>query len=449
MTAERSEDRPTATTIWQSLQVPSLNGVMCGRCCHDDLPRLDSETTDRFGHSDGSGTTVAFLRSERPEKSMLSYSSLPPYDSTHTAYHSVPSENEPQISDYEKLLDDQGYLPRLEDQHNWSGRAMHVGYDANDDVALVAHYTLGVSSTAIVEAVQCRGRLLARKSMRITKRLALRDMISEIGLIQKLRHRHIVQVIGSYTQRKTLSILTYPVADCTLDFMMEDIKSNEVVPGQGDGQSARDHRLTLKRFFACLAQAIEYIHDELEKHMDIKPQNILVRRLSGTGGLAHVYITDFRISRSYTNEDEGVTEGPISFTRKFAAPEVALHEARGFSADIFSLSCVFLEMQTAILGSSYHGLQVAMMADRGCHSYQANPDHIDEWIKKLEKHPRSVDGLQISPRETRSRLATVRAMLNTEPSQRPTAVDIALKFGSNECCNLDREDFRDEPESSS
>jgi serine/threonine protein kinase len=177
--------------------------------------------------------------------------------------------------------------------------------------------------------------------MRITKRLALRDMISEIGLIQKLRHRHIVQVIGSYTQRKTLSILTYPVADCTLDFMMEDIKSNEVVPGQGDGQSARDHRLTLKRFFACLAQAIEYIHDELEKHMDIKPQNILVRRLSGTGGLAHVYITDFRISRSYTNEDEGVTEGPISFTRKFAAPEVALHEARGFSADIFSLSCEF------------------------------------------------------------------------------------------------------------
>jgi hypothetical protein len=150
MTAERSEDRPTATTIWQSLQVPSLNGVMCGRCCHDDLPRLDSETTDRFGHSDGSGTTVAFLRSERPEKSMLSYSSLPPYDSTHTAYHSVPSENEPQISDYEKLLDDQGYLPRLEDQHNWSGRAMHVGYDANDDVALVAHYTLGVS--------YCRGR---------------------------------------------------------------------------------------------------------------------------------------------------------------------------------------------------------------------------------------------------------------------------------------------------
>ncbi|OAL03473.1 kinase-like protein [Phaeosphaeriaceae sp. SRC1lsM3a] len=447
MTAERSEDRPTATTIWQSLQIPSTHGIMCGRCCHDDLPRLDLETTDRLGQSNGSSTIVSSLRSRRPEKSMLSCSSLPPFDSTHTAYYSVPS-GDPQLSDYEKLLDDQGYLPRLEDQYDWSGRAMHVVYNDGDHVPLVAQYTLGVSPKALVEAVQCRGRLLARKSMRISRRIALDDMISEVGLIQRLRHRHIVQVIGSYIQRKTLSILTYPVADCTLEAMMDDIESNEMVPGQGDGQSVRNHRLALKKFFACLAQAIEYIHDELVKHMDIKPQNILVRRLSGTGGFAHVYITDFGVSRLYTSEDEAMTDGPTSFTRRFAAPELVSSKARGFPADIFSLGCVFLEMQTTVLGCSYHGLKAVIKDHRTISSYSANPDDIDEWIKKLEKHPRSVDGLQISPRETRSRLATVRAMLNTNPSLRPTAVDIALKFGSNECCNLDREDFRDEPGSS-
>ena len=179
--------------------------------------------------------------------------------------------------------------------------------------------------------------------------------------------------------------------------------------------------------------------------MDIKPQNILVRHLSGRGGLAHVYITDFGINRFYASEDDANTDSPTPFTRKYAAREVAFQDVRGCSADIFSLGCVFLEMQTSILGSSYHGLKGAMLQNETDRSYQANLTRIDEWIKKLEEHPRSVDGLQISPRETRSRLTTVRAMLNTEPSERPTAVDIALRFGSNVCCNLDREDFRDEP----
>lgn len=176
---------------------------------------------------------------------MLSCSSLPPYDSTHTAYYSVPSGDEPQISNYEQLLDDQGYLPRLEDQYDWSGRAMHVAYDANDDIPLVARYTLGISGTAIVEAVQCRGRLLARKSMRFTRRVPLETMIPEVGLLQELRHRHIVQVVGSYTQRRNLSILAYPVADCTLEAMMYDVESNELVP-RLNGQSVRDQRLALK-----------------------------------------------------------------------------------------------------------------------------------------------------------------------------------------------------------
>lgn len=115
MTAKRSEDRPTATTIWQSLQVPSIYGITCGRCCHNDLLCLDTETTNRFGHSSGSSTIAASLRSKRAEKSC---SSLPPYDSTHTAYYSVLSGDEPQVSSYEQLLHDQGYLPRLEDQYD-------------------------------------------------------------------------------------------------------------------------------------------------------------------------------------------------------------------------------------------------------------------------------------------------------------------------------------------
>ena len=38
-----------------------------------------------------------------------------------------------------------------------------------------------------------------------------------------------------------------------------------------------------------------------------------------------------------------------------------------------------------------------MLQNETDRSYQANLTRIDEWIKKLEEHPRSVDGLQISP----------------------------------------------------
>lgn len=94
---------------------------------------------------------------------------------------------------------------------------MHEAHDANDDIPLV-RYTLGISATAIVEAVQCRGRLLARKSMRFTRRMPLETMISEIGLIQKLRHCHIVQVIGSYTQRRNFSVFSQYAASVRASF---------------------------------------------------------------------------------------------------------------------------------------------------------------------------------------------------------------------------------------
>jgi serine/threonine protein kinase len=128
-----------------------------------------------------------------------------------------------------------------------------------------------------------------------------------------------------------------------------------------------------------------------------------------------------------------------------------VQERQGFPSDIFSLGCVFLEMQTAVVGPSYHGLLQSLIKRTWGEdfSYQGNADLVNEWIKQLEDHPQSLDGLQISPRETRSRMKTVRAMMSMEPSERPSAVDIAMMFGSNECCDLDREDFRDEAPTSS
>jgi serine/threonine protein kinase len=175
--------------------------------------------------------------------------------------------------------------------------------------------------------------------------------------------------------------------------------------------------------------------------MDIKPQNILVRRLSGR--LAQVYITDFGSSTQYLSEEEAETDGFSPFTRHYAAQEVVLQEPRGFPADIFSLGCVFLEMQTAVLGSSYADLDEHLKRDTRRVPYHRNGIAINAFIERLSNHPRSLNGLQIPQRKTKTRLKTIKAMLNEGPSERPLAVGIALGYGANECCHLERENLRE------
>jgi serine/threonine protein kinase len=318
---------------------------------------------------------------------MLAISNLPPPDSAQTDYYPSSDRVDLSLSDYERLLNDQGILPRLEDQYNWSGQGTHVEYEHDDVVPLESERVLGQGATAIVEAVRCRGILLSRKSVITSKRTRIKkeDVLREIGCLQTLRHRHVVQVIGSYTQLQTLSILQYPVADLNLEEMMMTIRRGSV--------SARDDRIAIRRFFSCLIQAVEYIYEILVRHMDIKPQNILVRRLSGR--LAQVYITDFgsRSSTQYLSEEEAETYGFSPFTRHYAAQAVVLQEPRGFPADIFSLGCVFLEMQTAVLGSSYADLDEHLKRDTRRVPYHRNGIAINAFIERLSNHPRSLNGL--------------------------------------------------------
>jgi serine/threonine protein kinase len=378
-------------------------------------------------------TMVSVLLSDL-QPSMIAIPNPPPYGVTQVDDFSASGTTESTLSDYEKLFDEQGFLPRIEDQYDWSGRGMHVEYGKNDEVPLQYIRGIGATLTSTIEAVKCRGRLLARKSITISKRIKKENLITEIGCLQSLRHRHIVQVLGSYTDEKTLYILQYPVADCDLKKMMKDMQSCHV--------SKQDDRIAVKRFFSCLAQAVKHIHEELIRHGDIKPSNILVRRPSGS--LAQVYITDFGTSQHYLSKEEAEIDGLRSMTPRYAAPEVHAQKTHGFPADIFSLGCVFLEMQAAVLGPSYFDLDMPFRDSVDGNRYCANEDAINAWIERLNNHPRSLEELQIPQCETRSQLKIVKAMLNHNPAERPLAVDIALSFGTNECCHLDREGARDE-----
>jgi serine/threonine protein kinase len=139
----------------------------------------------------------------------------------------------------------------------------------------------------------------------------------------------------------------------------------------------------LRIFIGCLSNALQYIHSKNVKHMDIKPQNLLIRN---DGFQVDIYIADFGIARAYKCADESLTDSPVSFTRLYAAPEVAAQDPRSFPADIFSLGCVFMEMIAVIATTpeqdEYENLRKAR-CQKTDSSYHTNIEAVTQWYDNL------------------------------------------------------------------
>ncbi|KAF1941137.1 kinase-like protein, partial [Clathrospora elynae] len=133
-----------------------------------------------------------------------------------------------------------------------------------------------------------------------------------------------------------VGILMSPIADCNLNQYL--------------AKPLSVHRASLLRtFFGCLAAAVNYLHQNRVRHRDIKPQSILVKD-------HQVLITDFGISRDWTDLGQGTTAGSASKTPQYCAPEAAANQPRNTSADIWSLGCVFLEMWSILCGETLESL---------------------------------------------------------------------------------------------
>jgi protein kinase len=89
----------------------------------------------------------------------------------------------------------------------------------------------------------------------------------------------------------------------------------------------------IKSFVFQIALALDSLHKAQIMHRDIKPENVMVE------GNA-VKLIDFGLAKK--NEFSKNTE--YVSTRWYRAPEVLLEEPYSFSADIFSLGCVMLEL---------------------------------------------------------------------------------------------------------
>lgn len=160
----------------------------------------------------------------------------------------------------------------------------------------------------------------------------VKQFVAEIEILKRLKHRHVVEFVGSYTDPRYIGLIMAPVAD--MDFSTYLARADTAKHGE------------LRTFFGCLARALEFLHEQNVRHKDIKPGNILVH--SG-----NVLFTDFGLSFDFTDADGSTKFSMVNgMTPRYCAPEVAALEPRNTASDIWSLGVVFLEMITVLKGKT-------------------------------------------------------------------------------------------------
>jgi hypothetical protein len=272
-----------------------------------------------------------------------------------------------------------------------------------------------------------RKRVLRNSAFGGRRMEAMKKFVEEIEILKRLRHQHVVEFVGSYTDPKYMGLIMSPIAEMDLQTYLRSADPSK-------------HR-ELRTFFGCLARALEFLHQQNVRHKDIKPHNILVNR-------GNVLFTDFGLSFDFTDATGSTTTGMAhGMSPKYCAPEVALHETRNTKSDIWSLGVVYLEMIVVLKGKTL--------------------DYMDEYFKQHGSQLAFVHTNSVAARELivdlmgmgslsdNKPLRWIQDMLLVEQQLRPTAASLVASITSAEmdeggstvfcgiCCVSADDDFSD------
>ncbi|ORY11814.1 kinase-like domain-containing protein [Clohesyomyces aquaticus] len=319
---------------------------------------------------------------------------------------------------------------------SWSRRGRHVTFrDADEANGLLSYLrSLGYGAFSSVEAVRCPTAagngdtvLIVRKNMRRgTGKYLLEDFMKEVKHSARFKHKHMIQFVGTYSTEGNLALLQYPAGDDTLKHFMD----NKFKYGP--------YKPVLKGFVKCLANAIRYLHqDSMVKHMDIKPQNVVIKRVAHEPYFT-VLIIDFGLTRNINSESLSHSSGNTPFTREYAASEVVpdptgMHDvSHTRRSDVFSLGCVFAEMATTAMTSytleDFKAHRNGGKPDENPSAFAAVPQRVLSWLDNLDAHggPDLAEWLHIT--------GIIRKMLQHHPRNRPTSQEVVEQLGAEQCC---------------
>ena len=193
----------------------------------------------------------------------------------------------------------------------------------------------------------------------------------------------------------------------------------EMVDGEPITAWFRRTRPTLERVLGCfgqICQAVQYAHQNLVVHRDLKPGNILI------GAHGEVKLVDFGVARLLVSDAaEGLdrTSGERRMTPHYAAPEQVRGETPSTATDVYGLGVVLYELLCGVRpwegASSSHDLERAILeATPEPPSRMAARAPADAWPGRAwaERLRGDLDAivLQAMRKEPRERYASVQSL---------------------------------------
>lgn len=150
--------------------------------------------------------------------------------------------------------------------------------------------------------------------------------LREISLLRELSHPNIIQLTDlmyQYNERKL-----YLIFECMDTDLYHYTKNKKLSAAE------------IKHIFRQIVEAVDYCHENLVFHRDLKPQNILIDNEGKT-----VKIADFGLARHFSVPFRIYSKEIV--TLWYRAPEIIMGaKDYGIGVDIWSLGCIFAQLFT-------------------------------------------------------------------------------------------------------
>jgi serine/threonine-protein kinase len=208
---------------------------------------------------------------------------------------------------------------------------------------LLDRLVAAVGAQYLVDAEIGRGGMAVvyrATDVRLNRRVAIKLLPPELAFNPDVRERFLreAQTSAQLTHPHIVPIYTVDEREGMVYFVMALVDGESLAE-----RLAREPRLPIadaRRILADVADALAYAHGRGVVHRDVKPDNIMIDRITG-----RAVVTDFGIARAAAGDSRLTVTGVAVGTPAYMSPEQALGEREiDGRSDLYSLGVVGYQM---------------------------------------------------------------------------------------------------------